>query len=115
MDVVYEEDDHDPLLGNRGTTPKRNKSTHRSRHDAGGGSSERFRRNTANSNESKKSRNHTQGSRSSHGSRNTREYQQPPISSRSRVKQELVKANNSIHSETGGNQKIGNIMIIQGG
>jgi hypothetical protein len=46
MDVVYEEDDHDPL--NRGTTPNK-KSTHRSIKNsrAAGDTSDRFRRNTA--------------------------------------------------------------------
>ncbi len=87
MDVVYEEDDQDPLLINRGTTPNKKKTAIRSRHDATG-SIDR-----ANSNESRKSK---KGSRSSHGSRNNREYQQPQISSRSKVKQELIKGSQSI-------------------
>jgi hypothetical protein len=74
MDVVYEEDDPDPLK--RGTTPNK-KSTHRSmKNNKGGDTSDRFRRNTAQSNEGsrKSSRNtHAGGSRSS---RESKEYQQ---------------------------------------
>jgi len=45
MDVVYEEEDFD-----RGTTPNK-KSAHRSLKKGGGGTSERFKKNTANSND----------------------------------------------------------------
>lgn len=78
MDVVYEEDDLDPL--NRGTTPNKKQSTHRS-FKKGGDTSERFRKNTVQSQEGggsrKSSRNTAHGlGGGSRSSRESKEYQQ---------------------------------------